>query len=179
MKISFEPRRIGELEILDLALPGTVISTHKPKRRGRAVDRAIEAVARTGALVRTRVADDADAAAALKLDLEILTLRAAEIESGRQIDHAPGELNHRTPIVIFVVDLDWDDDDGSSQEVLDVVAKLWDITRSATATLVVSTPTSPVSIPLRFRTGGVIHLAGKGYQQYAQLYTALQLRAAS
>ena len=178
MKITFEPHRIGECETLDLTLPGTIISTHKPNRRLRAVDRAIEAVERTGALVRTRVADNPDAAAALELDLEILTLRAAEIAAGKPIDYAPGKLTHETPIVTFIVDIDWDGG-GSSQEVRDAVDKLWATTQSANATLVISTPASPVSIPLHFRTGGVIHLAAPGYKQYAQLYTALQLRAAS
>ena len=178
MKIIFEPRRIGECETLDLTLPGTVISTHKPNRRLRAVDRAIEAVGRTDALVRTRVADNPDAAAALKLDLEILTLRAAEIAAGKPIDYALGELTHETPIVLFIIDLDWAEG-GTSQEVLDAANPLWAIAPSANATLVISTPTPPVSIPLQFRTGAVFHLAGTGYQRYSQLYTALQLRAAS
>ena len=176
MKITFEPRRIGEYETLDLSRPGTIISAAKRGRRNRALDAAAREAVRAGALLRTRVASHPDFAEALSLDAEILTLRAYELESGKPIAYQPGDIEADIPIVIAVLDLDWGVDGSARGEVLKLVKNLWSLAPNSNAHILITTPDPPATIPLPFLRGSIIHLANADYREYNALRTQMVLR---
>lgn len=181
MQIHFDPRGPAEAATLDLSLPGTVISAHKKGRRYRAVDAAIDAAGRQGALIRTRVAGHKDAFAALRLDAAVLAMRGRELESREPIDYRTGDLRGEVPFLIAILDLDWGADGQKRGKLHREVENLWDLARAANAHILISTPSPPTTIPVRFLRGGMIHLtdaADPEFRDYCTLHAQLTLRAA-